>query len=398
MDIKKERIIALRNQQTPLYEPGLDLLLFQYPIVFTDHIADIPDSSIVYICTGTPPDAQGYCDISSIYQVIDALNTANKTPSLICIKSTIAPGTMSTLKQYLNGTQLKTTALVYNPEFMREGSALQDIYNTNPIVIGGESPEAIAKIESLYQQFLVKYPTIRVIKTNHETAELIKYGWNGFSALRITFFNELNHLCQHFSADMSQVIEGIAESEVLLPTKNIKPGCGFGGSCLPKDVEGLSKTFENYGLKSTLMHQTLFSNQQHIQSIANRVIESLANTHFESPTVAILGLTFKANTDDIRNAPSITIIQRLMDQGYHIHVYDPYANFIMKSHFPTLTYFTSPYEAIDNADCILILTEWPQIKELSLKKIASLVKSKKIIDPKGLFNRKEAKLLGYHII
>ena len=255
---------------------------------------------------------------------------------------------------------------------MREGSAIHDIYTNNPLVLAGESLDAIQKIENMYGNFLNH--KIKVIKTNFETAEIIKYAWNSFSAMRIAYVNELALLCRALNADISTVVQGLASSERLLPTDVLKPGPGYGGSCLPKDTLSFSKVMKDKGFSSSIIHQVIKSNKNHIERIIQDLF-ALLGTSKSQKIVTILGLSFKADTNDIRNAPSIDIIRALIEKGIIVKAYDPKAMDNMKELFPHVHYFDSPYEAIKDTDCIVVLTEWEEIKEIDFDKVAVLCNS-----------------------
>jgi UDPglucose 6-dehydrogenase len=399
IDIDQRKIDDLQRGILPLAEPGLDAFLTKSKssVIYTHDIKEASTCQIIYICLGTPTDPQGQCDCSSIDETIDQIMALEPGPKTICIKSTVPPGTMRRLKQHLIKGKREDIELIYNPEFMRQGSALEDILHKNPIVLGGEAPMSVAKIEALYRPLLLSNPQIALIKTNYETAELIKYGWNGFSALRIAYINELSRLCRDLSADVFTLIQGISMSEELLPTKEIKPGCGFGGSCLPKDTLVFSKILENYGLRSSLIHQAITSNQNHINDLLDSIQKGLGPS-IKGKEVAILGVSFKANTDDVRNSPAITVIEKLKKEGASIRVYDSLAMKKMKEMFPEIAYFDSPYLALENADCVVVLTDSDEIKELQLDCVAAKMKQKILIDPRNVFEPRKARSQGFKLI
>ncbi len=400
VDIDRKKVEQLQQGIIPIFEPGLTELLCSSSsgksIEYSDDIKKIAGCSIVYICLGTPLDAKGYCDCSAIDSAIEQIIALSPTPKWICIKSTVPPGTLRRLKQRLSDLKKGDIEIVFNPEFMRQGSALHDIFNKNPLVLGGEL-SGVDKIEGLYQPLLNANPAIQVIKTTFETAELIKYGWNGFSALRITYFNELSRLCRDLSADISVLIKGVALSEELLPTKEIKPGCGYGGSCLPKDTKAFSRVLEEHAIYPSLIHQTIASNAAHIKELSSSVITALGNTP-ERKIVTIVGLAFKANTDDIRDSPAIAIIEELQKQKVIVRAYDLFAIQKMKALFPEVDYFNSVYESLKNSDCMVVLTDSTEIKTMELSRIAKLMKRKTLVDLRNVFDPREAIENGFKII
>ena len=395
IDIDTEKILTLSQKKLPLYEPKLKELLFNASksnaIRFVNDLKQALDAEIFYICVGTPTKSDGSCDCTMLYSVFrDIVRECSNTHSLkiICVKSTVPPGTMRKLHNEIVQEKKETLQMVYNPEFMREGSAIDDVLNNNPLVIAAESQEAIEIVEKVYNALI--HSNSKIIKTNFETAELIKYSWNSFSAIRIAYVNELALLGRSFDIDLSLVIQGLALSEKLLPTHSLKPGPGYGGSCLPKDTLSFANILEKNGFSSSMIHQAINSNQKHIAKLIADIF-ALLGTHKSQKTVTLLGLAFKAHTSDIRNAPSINIIKALLDKGITVKAYDPKAINTMSKLFPQIEYFDCPYEAVKNTDCIVALTEWDEIKKLDFEKISKLCHKKVIIDTRNMYDIKELK-------
>lgn len=402
-DIDENKILALNNKQNLIYEPGLNELLFNEGLgshlTFTNNIVDSMSSDIFFICVPTPADALGDCDVRYIFKAFDAI--LNVEPSgrskIICVKSAVSPGTLKRLRDRLNEASRDDVCLVYNPEFMREGSAINDIWYKNPIVLASDSIAAVEFIESIYRQiFPVDHP-INYIKTNFETAEMIKYAWNSFSAIRLAYVNELALLSRKLGANVYTVIKGLALSEELLPTDCLVPGPGYGGSCLSKDTVSFSKFIEHNGFYDSMVHQAIRSNKKHI----NQLIEDicwLLGGQISNKKVAILGLSFKAHTNDIRNAPALKIIEVLLQKGFFLTAYDPKAADEMKKIYPRVAYYDCPYEAVRGADCVVVLTEWGGIKNLDLSQVADLCRTKNIFDARNLFEIEVLKKYGYRFI
>lgn len=380
IDIDNDKILGLKKGELSIYEPQLADALFHsrftHNLAFSSDIKQASDAEIFYICVATPTDGQGNSDCSFLQSAFNDIlkNCRSDIPVIICVKSTVPPGTIRKLHDSLIQAHKDNINIIYNPEFMREGTALQDMYTNNPVVLGGESLEAIQKIESLYADLL--RPTIKIIRTNFETAEIIKYAWNSFSALRITFINELALFCKLLDADISTVISGFSLSEDLLPTASIKPGPGYGGSCLPKDVLAFSQIMKKNGFDVSLIHHIEQSNTNIKTKIVNAILSALdqSNPH---PIVTLLGLAFKANTNDVRNSPAIDIIEALLERNITVKAYDPQANNTMKNLFPSVEYFLSPYDAMEDADCVVVLTDWEEIKNIDFDRVLS--RNKKII-------------------
>jgi UDPglucose 6-dehydrogenase len=386
IDIDEQKISLLKNKKLPIYEPGLHDLLFapDNNLFFSDSLKDNP-AEIYFICVPTPSTSQGHCDLSFLYHAFSHLigHITTPEPTIICIKSTVPPGTIRILQNLLIQEKKEFIHLIYNPEFMREGSAINDIYSSNPVVLGGESIEALSTVEALYTDFLTT--NNNVIRASFETAEIIKYAWNAFSATRIAFVNELASLCRIYQADINKVIQGMALSTKLLPAASLQPGPGYGGSCLPKDATSLSKIMKDNGLFPSIISQAIQSNEEHKKRVIADIF-SFLDTCNEQPIVALLGLSFKEQTNDCRNAPSIDIIQALLDKNVTVNAYDPKATDTVKNLFPTIHYFESPYDAIANADCVVILNAWNEIKEIELSKVALLCRKKIIIDTKNILS------------
>ena len=394
IDVDNNKITALNNKHLPIYEPGLADYLFSNPknpnIIFSTDLDTTIGSNIYYICVPTPIDEKGDCDTTYLHAAFNAIIPMyEKNPTIICVKSTVTPGTLRSLQGILEEQQLHHISLIYNPEFMREGCALEDIYYKNPIVLGGQSPKAINHVQKFYHHILGG--RAKFIITNFETAEIIKYAWNSFSAIRIAYINELADLCMKKNGSISKLIEAIALSEDLLPTASLKPGPGYGGSCFPKDTSSFKNLLVHEGFSSSLVQQAIQSNELHKQ----RVIQTILAHIPEHGTVTLLGLAFKANTNDIRCAPSIDIIKALLEHNIQIKAYDPKAISEMQRLFPSVKYCQCPYEAVINTDCIVVLTEWEQIKQLDLTKIAQLSKRKCLIDMRNLYNHQELKRCGF---
>ncbi len=399
VDINKEKIAQLRTKTLPIYEPHLKELLFaaESKIVFVNDLHQAADSEIFFICVATPTEMNGACDYSFLYAAFYEVLEESKADAnkIICVKSTVPPGTLRKLHAIIQEKNLPIP-LVYNPEFMREGSALQDVYNTNPIVLAGESVDAMQRVEQMYRPIM--HPSMQIIKTNFETAELIKYGWNAFSALRIAYVNELALLCRAFDADISAVVQGLALSEGLLPTNVLKPGPGYGGSCLPKDVLSFSKVIADQGIAHSIIHQVINSNNHHIGTVVQDIYRLLGRSRHKK-IITLLGLSYKPLTDDIRNAPAIEIIRSLSKRNdICINAYDPQAINNTRELFPDINYFDSPYQAMQDADCIVVLTEWDEIKKINLERVASLCKRKVIIDTRNIFDTNALKNHGFTYI
>lgn len=397
IDINKEKIGDLQSKILPMYEPQLYELLFEsnysQNILFSYDMRAAMGCDIFYICADTPTDARGFCDYSSLYGAFDSIIALLKSAKnkIICVKSTVPLGTMQKLIDRMPSEYVDGIDVVYNPEFMREGSAIQDVYKTNPVVLAGPL-HSVEKIEDLYKSFLDTH--INIIKTNYETAEMIKYAWNAFSAIRISYINELADLCRVGNADIWLVIQCLALSESLLPTASLRPGPGYGGSCLPKDTASFSKIMEKYGFDSSMVHQAIMSNKNHQDRVIDNIFNLLGSSRNQK-VVTLLGLAFKAHTNDIRNSIAIPIIKALLAENIIVRAYDAYAINDMKKIFPSIAYFECPYDALENTDLVVVLTECETLEELDFNKVESLCRQKKIIDARNMYNPMMLKRHGF---
>lgn len=399
VDKDEQKIENLKNNILQISEPHLLNYIQQANqrklLKFSHKIETLENVDVLFVCTETPSLANGKLDCSSVHSVLSSVIKLETLPQLICIKSTLYPGSMEKFSRLFENTNSRVS-LVYNPEFMREGSAISDIMNSNPIVIGAESQEGINKALSFYQSFFDQNPQMKVVTTNYETAELIKLAWNGFSAMRITYVNELSRLCKKLNADIFDLVQGFSMSEDMLPTSKVIPGPGFGGSCFPKDTLALSCIFQELGFNDSLVHQTISMNQFHIDTVISEILDF---SHLEcGDSVAILGFSFKANTEDTRNTPAKNLVQVLKEKGIIVKGYDPNFSESMKKEFPHVTFFSTPYEAIDQTSCLIVLTESDEHRNLDFERISELMKKKKLVDVKNLYDVKTVRHIGFDVL
>lgn len=387
VDIDTQKIEALKKSISPIYEPGLEKLLFhglsQGNLSFSSDITNhISNSDIIIVCVGTGVEQT---DLSAFFTCIDTIAKHMRNHTLICIKSTIPPGTAQKTKKLLHAHKKSdcTFDLVLNPEFLREGNACQDFFSCNPIVLGYESDYAKNIMKKIYAPLIQEGTP--VIETNFQTSEIFKYAWNNFSALRICFTNELALLCNNLNADFEIIIKALHLSSELLSNLSLKPGPGIGGSCLIKDNLGLVEYIKQLKLELPLINNILTSNNYIRQRLIKQIEKLLDN--YPKNTIkklSILGLSFKAHTDDIRNSAALPILNCFIKKDLLITVYDPQAMPHMQSIFPTITYVETLIDAIKDADVILILTEWPEFAKLTPEQINTHAPNAKIIDTRQL--------------
>lgn len=398
IDSDHEKITKLQQGIIPIYEPDLQELIIKHlhshKLSFsTNSEQSIKDAEIIIITVGTPIDHNDQVDISALNNVIMTIGKNLASYKIICIKSTVPIGTCQDAQvtlQKLCGHH--NFAVVSNPEFLREGSALYDFFEKNPIVLGSDSEYALNIMEELYKPLIADGRTL--IKTNFATSEAIKYAWNAFSTIKIAYTNELSHLCNTVGADIFTLMLGVSFSEKLLPIGTVKPGPGIGGSCLPKDTKAFVSFAKKHNLDFDIVQSAINANSNHTQKILNSLYALLDNTVAQK-TVAILGLAFKPNTDDIRSSPAIYAIKKLLCDGAIVKAYDPYAQKNMQILIPEALYCSSVNQAIKDADALILITDWEEFKTIDLQTIANLMKQKIIIDTRNMWNPQDLNRHGF---
>ncbi|MFC1841571.1 UDP-glucose dehydrogenase family protein [Candidatus Dependentiae bacterium] len=399
-DIDAKKIADLKNGIMPIFEPGLEELVKKNAnnISFTTDVKSaIKNSEIIMIAVGTPTKENYESDLRALHAVANTIGeTLKNEPGyrVVCIKSTVPIGTNKKIKSMLEEQIDKNNFdMVSNPEFLRAGNALKDLYEKNPIVIGSDSKKALGVMSELYQPFVEN--GISLIKANDfATAEITKYAWNSTVALKVSYVNDLSRLCVATGGNIFKVVEGIGFGDDVLPFKNVKPGPGFGGSCLPKDTRAFVKMASDREIDFSIIKAAINSSRKQKEFVFKQV-ESLVGNSVKDKTIGVLGLSFKAGTDDIRKSPAILVINRLLEGGAKIKAYDPKATENMKKLFPNVDYCDSAYEASKDTEAIIALTDWRDIKEIDLKKISTLVKNKVIVDARNMFDPKVLKENGF---
>jgi len=400
VDIDQEKINLLNQGHVPIYEPNVQELMIKNleakRLSFSSNIDQaLQAADIVIIAVGTPMDENGDANLSALMSVVASITKNLTGYKIICTKSTVPTGTNKKLKTLLQ-QNVKTGGsfdVVSNPEFLREGSALEDFFHNNPIVLGSDSETALDIMEKLYQPLTDNGTAL--IRTNLISAETIKYAWNSYSTIKIAYVNQLSHLCNATGSDIATVVKGMSFSEKLLPIYKVKPGPGFGGSCLPKDTAAIIARSKGLGVDLSIVLAAREANESHKKHIL-RDFYQLLDGSVANKKIAILGLSFKANTDDIRYSPAIDFIKTLAADNALIYAYDPQAMNNMRKLFPDIHYCTSADEALHGADAVLLLTEWNEFKQLDLEHVASLVAHRTIMDTRNLWNPAELKRLGFN--
>ncbi len=396
-DIDKEKIDNLNNGIMPIFEPGLKELVArnvkEKRLRFThDNKEVIKHGEIIFICVGTPPKENWETELKYVKNV--AMEIAHNMDSykVIVHKSTVPVETGDKVMKVIQDNIKKSVDfdVVSNPEFLREGSAIKDTLEPDRIVIGSDSQRAIDMMKKLYEP--LKVP---LIVTDMRSAELIKHASNAFLATKISFINSVARICELSGADVEKIAEGMGHDK-RIGRDFLNAGIGYGGSCFPKDSQAFIKIAESYSYDYKLLKATNEINEEQKEHFVKKVKNALKNVN--DKVIGVLGLSFKPNTDDIRFAPSIDIIQALQKEGAKIKAYDPEAMEKAKQVFNNIEYCKDPYEAAKGADALLVLTEWNEFKELNLDKVKNLMNRSLIVDGRNIYNPKNMKKLGINYI
>lgn len=393
----KEKIENLKKGILPIYEPGLEEIVKRNVdegrlIPTLDYLPAIPESEIVFIAVGTPPQKTGDAELAVVFEVAEKVAKHLSGYTVVSTKSTVPPGTNKKIKRIISET--KSAAAEFDltsvPEFLREGSAIADTLHPDRIIIGGESEKAKKILADLHKPLGGE-----VVLTNLETAELIKYASNSFLATKISFANAISKLAEKCGANGPDVLQGIGLDK-RIGTAFLSAGAGYGGSCFPKDVKALLAIAKDYDYNFGLLDEVERINEYARRDIVKKA--KLLGGDLRGKTIGILGLSFKPNTDDMRDASSVFIINLLRNEGAKIIAYDPQAMENAKKIVPEITYANDAYEVAKGADVLIIVTEWNEFKELDLKKIAVEMNTPNIVDGRNIYDPAVLKKIGFNSI
>ena len=398
VDKAADKIEALLAGRIPIYEPGLEQLVSSNVAAgrlsfTTDLAAGVAGAEAVFIAVGTPSRrGDGHADLSYVYAATEEIARAATGPLVVVTKSTVPVGTGDRVEQILRDTRPDGDfAVVSNPEFLREGAAIGDFKRPDRIVIGTDDDRARAVMREVYRPlYLGESP---ILFTGRRTAELTKYAANAFLATKITFINEMADLCEAVGADVRDVSRGIGLDN-RIGRKFLHAGPGYGGSCFPKDTLALLKTAEDFESPVRIVEAVVQVNDTRKRAMGRKVLSVLEGEP-RGKTVAVLGLTFKPNTDDMRDAPSIAIVQSLIDAGVNVRAYDPEGTETAKAVMPDITYCTDAYDAAAGADAVAIVTEWDVFRALDLKRLAATMAAPVLVDLRNIYDRAEAERAGF---
>ena len=396
LDIDEEKVKQLRKGKITIHEPELGKLITQgrknNRLRFTtDYSEALKEAEVVFICVGTPPQQDGSYDLKFVYAATKSIAENLKHYAVIVIKSTVPPSTTKKVKQILKESTDVKHDIASCPEFLREGSAVADAFHPARIVIGTETVKAKKILLKVHRK--IKAP---VLETTPQSAQLIKYASNAFLATKVSFINSIAILCDKINVDVKEVEAGLGMDPRIGPSF-LKAGLGYGGSCFPKDTWALISYAQKLGYDFDFLKQVDQVNKKQIDYFISK-IKTIYNQQLKGKTLTILGLTFKPNTDDLREARSIPLIKKLQQLGVTIHAYDPVAVDKAKSLLPKVKFFNDPYSALADSDGLVLVTEWPEFADLDFKRLNKLMKQKIVIDGRNLYNPSKLKSLGFKYI
>lgn len=397
VDKDEKKIKSLKKGTVPFYEPGLDELvkrnIAQDRLNFTTKISKaVENSLVIFIAVGTPRRGDGSADMKYVEEVAKEIALNMDDYKVIVTKSTVPVGTGEKIKEIISHNLRKKIDfdIVSNPEFLREGSAIEDFMRPNRVVIGADSDHAIAIMKDLYKPlYLIETP---FVITNIETAELIKYASNSFLATKISFINELSALCEKVGADIHMVAKGMGLDQ-RIGQKFLHPGPGFGGSCLPKDTSALLKIAESNNVTLGIVDAAVKANERQKNLMVKKINDTLGN--LKGKNIAILGISFKPNTDDVRDAPSLFIIEKLLLKGAKIRAYDPAVKCLNNNLMKHVKFYNDPYVTLKGTDAVVIVTEWNQFRNLDLQRIKNLMKELNFFDLRNIYDPVKMRAIGF---
>ncbi len=404
VDNNKKKIENLNNGKVPIFEPGLEQLIernvYYGRLGFTTDIDQaIRDNDVVFIAVGTPPAEDGSADLQHVETVARSVARAMNGYKVVVDKSTVPVGTGQRVRGWIAEELEKREEqfefdVVSNPEFLREGSAILDFTHPDRVVVGTESEKAREIMQTVYRVLYLNETPF--IETNVETAEMIKYASNAFLAMKITFINEVANLCEGVGANVQDVARAMGRDGRISP-KFLHAGPGYGGSCFPKDTRAIVEIGKAAGTRLHLMEQTVESNERQKHLMVEKVLSQMGSV--EGKTFGVLGLSFKPNTDDMRESPSITILSELAEKGARFRAYDPEAMeeaaWRLEGIKEHIAYVADEYEAMDGVDALLLITEWNQFRNLDLERAKELMKSPLFFDFRNIYNRPMMEKLGF---
>ena len=400
IDKDAAKVAALKRGEIPIFEPGLDDLveanMRQGRLEFAADTSRVKEAEAVFIAVGTPSRrGDGHADLTFVYEAVREIAPLLSPTAVVVTKSTVPVGTGDEIERILR--ELRPDAdiqAVSNPEFLREGAAIQDFKHPDRIVVGTDDARARTVLGNIYRPLYLNAPPLLFV--SRRTAELIKYAANAFLATKITFINEVADLCEEVGADVQEVARGMGLDN-RIGSKFLHAGPGFGGSCFPKDTSALLKTAQDYGVALRIVEAVTAVNDQRKRAMARKVVTALGGS-VRGKTVAVLGLTFKPNTDDTRDSPAIPLITALHDLGATVRGYDPAGMEQAKPQLPSVVYCNSAYSAAEDADAVVIATEWEQFRALDLQRLKDIMARPVIVDLRNIYRTDEMKRANFRYV
>lgn len=399
-DNNSDKMNTILQGNLPFYEPGLAELVQETLksglLAFTSRSEDLGDSDLVFICVGTPSLPTGEADTSQIYAAVEEVARNRKKHGLVVIKSTVPVGTSRKLTAYLEEHNLSANiTMVSNPEFLREGSGVEDFWHPSRIIVGASSEEAAKKVAGLYRP-----PGIEVLITSWENAELIKYAGNTFLAAKISFINEVAGMCEEVKADIRIVSKGIGLDPRINP-HFLEAGAGFSGPCLEKDLKAFINQFQKTGRKAKLLEAVLAVNEGQRSLMVEKLRDQLGP--LKGRRIAVLGMAFKAETDDVRDSHSLPIVKQLLALEAELSIHDPWVKSLRQAglsedELPGAKWVHSPYEAVQGKDAALFLTAWPEYRALDLERVKASMAYPLIVDGRNIFDPRDMRKLAINYV
>ena len=396
VDIDQKRIAQLTAGQVPIYEPGLRELVERNSRLgrlsfSTEFGFAIKSSEIVFICVGTPSLPSGEVDVSFVHAAAESIGGYMEDYKIVVNKSTVPTGTGDQVATIIRSKcNHDDFDVVSNPEFLREGSAIDDFMNPDRVVIGASSERAMEAIVDIYRPLYKN--DVPMVLTDVESAEMIKYASNAFLAAKISFINEIACICEAYGADVTEVARGIGLDDRIGP-HNLSAGPGYGGSCFPKDVAALAATAAGGGVEAPLIKSIAQTNARQKQQMIDK-LRGLVGA-FSGKTISVLGLSFKANTDDLRESPAIELVETLLADGATVRAYDPASMDHAQQRFPELVCCPDPYDAAQGADALVLMTEWNEFRNMDMPRIWKLLTQPRLLDCRNLYDPHEMQELGF---
>ncbi len=396
-DIDPLKIEKLNEGKIPIYEPGLvDLVKKNVDKGRLKFTSDLPmavqSSEVIFLAVPTPSGEDGAVDLSYVFTAVDQIARYINDFKVIVTKSTVEVGTNDRIRERMlaNKVTPKMFEVVSNPEFLREGSAVGDFMRPDRVVIGTSSGKALEIMKEIYRAlYLIETP---IVATDIHTAEMIKYASNAFLATKISFINEIANLCELVDADVQMVAKAMG-LDGRIGKKFLHAGPGYGGSCFPKDTSALTKIAEKAGMRATIVEAVMEVNKRQKMRVMEKLLKFVPD--LKNKTIGILGLAFKPNTDDVRDAPALIVIDEILKRGGQIKAYDPEAMNEMRKHFPQITYVASTEDAVKGVDALIIMTEWNEFRNLDLNYLKSVMKNPIMIDTRNIYDPQKIKAAGF---